>query len=165
MTYEDLKVLREQKLGTAHRRRKEKTISSNNKLQTKRYLIMTYTVEFDQIHYPLPLTYIGKTDPKTLKSQIQELKVEIRNLKRNTHREEASGYRLDASYEKLLCENKEFKEALAECRQQLKEFGTTGNMSKELQVLKKVVQNLEVRFYLVMSCQIFSSVFQEFIRC
>ena len=56
LSYEDLKVLREQKLGTKSKKGKEKS----DKLQTKRYLIMTYTVEFDQIHYPLPLTYTGK---------------------------------------------------------------------------------------------------------
>lgn len=138
LTYEDLKVLREQKLGKQRRRHKRIV---ENKLQTKRYLIMTYSVEFDQIHYPLPLTYVGKTDPASLKNQICDFKLEIENLKRQLNR----GGRLhgtEAEYKKLLMENKELRELLAESQQRLQDVGT-GNVSKELKVLKKVVQNLE----------------------
>ena len=35
-------------------------------LNSKRYLILTYSVEFDRIHYPLPLPYLGKPDPVAL---------------------------------------------------------------------------------------------------
>lgn len=103
---------------------------------------MTYTVEFDQIHYPLPLTYTGTSDPSTLKQQIKELKNENQRLRsRKSH---ISDTGLDTEYEKLLEENNELKDELEACNQQLCDRGNTGNLSKELKVLKKVVQNLEV---------------------
>ena len=32
-------------------------MSQSNKKSNKRYMILTYMVEFDKIHYPLPLAY------------------------------------------------------------------------------------------------------------
>ena len=40
--------------------------SSSEALNSKRYLILTYSVEFDRIHYPLPLPYLGKPNPVAL---------------------------------------------------------------------------------------------------
>lgn len=143
LTYEDLKILREKKLGSNNVQRKKHKQASDNALQMKRYLIMTYTVEFDQIHYPLPLTYTGTSDPATLRQQIKDLKHENQCLRsKNQHRTDTG---LDTTdYEKLVEENTELKEELQACHQQIHDAGDTGNLSKELKVLKKVVQNLEV---------------------
>ncbi len=46
MTYADLESLRSQKLNGAHRM---STQSTSSQLNSKRYLIMTYTVEFDRL--------------------------------------------------------------------------------------------------------------------
>ena len=140
LTYDDLRILRERKLGATggHHKRKQ---TQDSKLKSKRYLIMTYTVEFDQIHYPLPLTFTGNTDPRSLKKQIKELKNQNRKLR--AIRKNTSGSDPDYDFEKLLEENQELKEEVENCHQQLKDF-SADNINKELKILKKVVQNLEV---------------------
>src|SRR3546814_3034147 len=48
----------------------------------KRYLILTYTVEFDRVHYPLPLAYEEDPNPAALKATIRRLRqVSSRALK------------------------------------------------------------------------------------
>lgn len=42
---------------------------------------MTYTVEFDRIHYPLPLPYMGKPDPRALQETIRQQRAEIKALR------------------------------------------------------------------------------------
>lgn len=102
---------------------------------------MTYSVEFDQIHYPLPLMYTGTSDTNTLKQQVKKLRKENQTLRSN--RSATTSAALDIDYEKTMMENEELREELEQCHLQLKDI-STGNMSKELKVLKKVVQNLEV---------------------
>ena len=48
--------------------------SSNNK---KRYLILTYAVEFDRVHYPLPLAFEKEPDVESLKRTVQRLRKDI----------------------------------------------------------------------------------------
>ncbi|XP_031833629.1 centrosomal protein CCDC61 [Nomia melanderi] len=74
LTFEDLEFLRTRKL--------ERTSSSNlgNVTNNRRYLILTYTVEFDRIHYPLPLEYCGLPDPIILQTTIRRLQAEIEKL-------------------------------------------------------------------------------------
>lgn len=36
---------------------------------------------FSRIHYPLPLPYVGKPDPRQLQEQVRNLREEIKNLK------------------------------------------------------------------------------------
>jgi len=140
LTYDDLKILREQKLGHGLKKRKHKL---DTKLNSKRYLIMTYSVEFDQIHYPLPLNYQGTSDPATLKLQLRHLKSENQKLRKSAFQgSDIAG--IENDYEKLLKENKELKTELLHCQQNLQNFSGGGHMSKELKVLKKVIQNLEV---------------------
>jgi len=133
LSYEDLKVLREQKLGTKSRKTKERT----DKLQTKRYLIMTYTVEFDQIHYPLPLTYTGSSPSRNKVEDEDEDVTETENMQGLSKGNISRG-----EFTRLVAENKELKGELNECRKYMKEIGG-GAFAKELKVLKKVIQNLE----------------------
>jgi len=102
---------------------------------------MTYSVEFDQIHYPLPLMYTGTSDTTTLKQQVRKLRKENQTLRSN--RTTTNSVAHDMDYEKTILENEELREELKQCHRQLKDI-SSGNMSKELKVLKKVVQNLEV---------------------
>ncbi|KAF3841197.1 hypothetical protein F7725_007059 [Dissostichus mawsoni] len=60
LTYADLELLRNRKAGVVSRPRGNQQSSA---LTAKRYLILIYTVEFDRIHYPLPLPYVGKLTP------------------------------------------------------------------------------------------------------
>lgn len=104
---------------------------------------MTYTVEFDQIHYPLPLMYTGVSDTATLKEQIKKLRNENQSL-RCTRVGSGSTVLDSEDYEKTMQENIELKEELDQCHQKMQDI-SNGNFNKELKVLKKVIQNLEVK--------------------
>ena len=57
-----LDILTSQDLEMLKARKQKPNASTNqntdkNKLNNKRYMIMTYVVEFDKVHYPLPLTF------------------------------------------------------------------------------------------------------------
>ncbi|KAM6907450.1 centrosomal protein CCDC61 isoform 2-T2 [Xenentodon cancila] len=77
LTYADLELLRNRKAGVVSRPRGHQQSSA---LTAKRYLILVYTVEFDRIHYPLPLPYAGKPDPATLQKEIRALRAELSAL-------------------------------------------------------------------------------------
>ncbi|KAL2717976.1 centrosomal protein CCDC61-like [Vespula squamosa] len=74
LTFEDLELLRSRKIDSS-------SVSAiSNKANNRRYLILTYTVEFDRIHYPLPLEYCGLPDPTILQATIRRLQAEIERL-------------------------------------------------------------------------------------
>ncbi|KAJ8348541.1 hypothetical protein SKAU_G00271300 [Synaphobranchus kaupii] len=74
LTYADLELLRNRKAGVVGRPRLQQQSPA---LSAKRYLILIYTVEFDRIHYPLPLPYQGKPDPAALQREIRALRAEL----------------------------------------------------------------------------------------
>ena len=82
LTYGDLEALRSRKGSVSHPRTTP-TVRSSAALGSKRYLILTYTVEFDRIHYPLPLSYAGKPDPRLLQDTVRQLQQEIKQLQSN----------------------------------------------------------------------------------
>ncbi|EPQ06003.1 Coiled-coil domain-containing protein 61 [Myotis brandtii] len=77
LTYTDLESLRNRKMGG----RPGPSASRSAQLNSKRYLILIYSVEFDRIHYPLPLLYQGKPDPVFLQGIIRSLKEELGRLR------------------------------------------------------------------------------------
>ncbi|XP_016897068.1 centrosomal protein CCDC61 isoform X2 [Cynoglossus semilaevis] len=80
LTFADLELLRNRKTGMVNHPRNKKQSSV---LTAKRYLILIYTVEFDRIHYPLPLPYVGKPNPAALQKEIRALRAEISALTSN----------------------------------------------------------------------------------
>lgn len=48
----------------------------------KRYIILTYCVEFDKVHYPLPLNFQEIPDLDSLKATIRRLRIENEELKK-----------------------------------------------------------------------------------
>ncbi|XP_011818357.1 PREDICTED: coiled-coil domain-containing protein 61 [Colobus angolensis palliatus] len=76
LTYTDLESLRNRKIGG----RPGPLAPRSAQLNSKRYLILIYSVEFDRIHYPLPLPYQGKPDPVVLQGIIRSLKEELGRL-------------------------------------------------------------------------------------
>ncbi|KAF2899743.1 hypothetical protein ILUMI_06427 [Ignelater luminosus] len=70
LTYEDLEALRIRRIRNHHSSR---TVNQCN----RRYLIVTYSVEFDKINYPLPLQYCGFPDPIILQDTIRRLELEL----------------------------------------------------------------------------------------
>uniref|UniRef100_A0A8B9NE37 Centrosomal protein CCDC61 n=1 Tax=Accipiter nisus TaxID=211598 RepID=A0A8B9NE37_9AVES len=77
LTYADLETLRSRKVGAITR----PPASATSPLSAKRYLILVYSVEFDRIHYPLPLPYAGRPDPATLRKLVRELRDELAQLR------------------------------------------------------------------------------------
>ncbi|NXJ58389.1 CCD61 protein, partial [Spizaetus tyrannus] len=77
LTYADLETLRSRKVGAITR----PPASAASPLSTKRYLILVYSVEFDRIHYPLPLPYTGRPDPAALRKLVRELRDELAQLR------------------------------------------------------------------------------------
>ncbi|CAM6045728.1 unnamed protein product [Sphagnum compactum] len=75
LTYQDLEMLKNKKsrgIGVHPCQR-----APNN----KRYLILTYTGEFDRVHYPLPLLYEENPEPEALKRTIRRLRDELEEVK------------------------------------------------------------------------------------
>lgn len=73
LTYADLEMLKHRKTGKAT----AQTTSSKALQHNKRYLILTYVVEFDRVHYPLPLKFEANPDPASLKRTIDRLRNEL----------------------------------------------------------------------------------------
>jgi hypothetical protein len=76
LTYSDLELLKSRKTGKS-----EPASSAASKSKNKRYLIMTYAVEYDRVHYPLPLNFEEAPDPANLKMTISRLRQELADLK------------------------------------------------------------------------------------
>lgn len=81
LTYQDLQVLKSRKQGaSATNTSQSQSMSNTNSVNNKRYLIMTYVVEFDKVHYPLPLNFNENPDVESLKQTIKRLRTEIEEI-------------------------------------------------------------------------------------
>ena len=76
LTYLDLENLRQRRNHLLTNKS-----SPSSTVQSKRYLILTYSSEFDRIHYPLALPYVGKPDPVELQETIRCLQEELEKYK------------------------------------------------------------------------------------
>ncbi|XP_070180502.1 centrosomal protein CCDC61-like isoform X2 [Littorina saxatilis] len=145
LTYSDLEALRHKKnRGTEVKSSIPAPRSGSNTLLSKRYLILTYTVEFDRIHYPLPLPYVGKPDPKALQDTIRQLRTENKKLKQSgfTDYNSRDSEKLQKDYRRLLKEKEELEEEFLQFRREMKSTAS-GNSAKEIRTLKAVVRNME----------------------
>ena len=77
LTYSDLEMLRS--------RQTRKPLNTAARPNNKRYLILTYAVEFDRVHYPLPLMHVDEPPAQALTATIRRLREEIKQL-------QATGY-------------------------------------------------------------------------
>eukprot|EP00118_Oscarella_pearsei_P029215 m.3929 g.3929 ORF g.3929 m.3929 type:complete len:526 (+) comp9991_c0_seq1:95-1672(+) len=144
LTFEDLERLRSRQRGKATAGQGSKRNGGHSSPGNKKYLILTYSVEFDRIHYPLPLPYQGKPDPVGQQATIRKLRSELEQLRRQLARgnKHSDVGQLQSAYEDLLKEKEELEEAFDKFRHDVK-LSQAGNASKEVQVLKKVIRNLE----------------------
>ena len=102
LTYQELEMFRSSRNpGT------NSSQPSNPKLQTKRYLILTFSGEFERVHYPLPLAFEESPNIENLQKTILRLKSELDQSKKIKE--------LELDPIKLLQENEELK-------QQIKKF-------------------------------------------
>nr|XP_025869926.1 coiled-coil domain-containing protein 61 isoform X5 [Vulpes vulpes] len=142
LTYTDLESLRNRKMGG----RPGPLASRSAQLNSKRYLILIYSVEFDRIHYPLPLPYQGKPDPVVLQSIIRSLKEELGRLRgldgqdvRDTRESEI--WHLREQVSRLASEKRELEAQLGRTREE----ALAGRAARqEAEVLRGLVRGLEL---------------------
>ena len=77
LTYSDLEMLRS--------RQTRKPVNTAARPNNKRYLILTYAVEFDRVHYPLPLAHVDEPPVHALNAAIRRLREEIKQLQASGH--------------------------------------------------------------------------------
>ncbi|XP_017291038.1 coiled-coil domain-containing protein 61 isoform X2 [Kryptolebias marmoratus] len=138
LTYADLELLRNRKAGVVGRPRSHQQSSA---LTAKRYLILIYTVEFDRIHYPLPLPYVGKPDPAALQKEIRTLRAEISAL--TSHGVNKSA---DLEIQRLrqeLAAVREEKDGMAKALGRLQMSGSGSVGGREDWRIREVVRTLE----------------------
>ncbi|XP_040007364.1 centrosomal protein CCDC61 isoform X3 [Xiphias gladius] len=138
LTYADLELLRNRKAGVVSRPRGHQQSSV---LTAKRYLILIYTVEFDRIHYPLPLPFVGKPDPAALQKEIRALRAELRALTSQGVNKSA-----ELEIQRLRAELalvKEEKEAMAKVLERLQMTASGSTPGREDWRVRDVVRTLE----------------------
>ncbi|XP_059007615.1 centrosomal protein CCDC61 isoform X2 [Mustela lutreola] len=142
LTYTDLESLRNRKMGS----RSGPLASRSAQLNSKRYLILIYSVEFDRIHYPLPLPYQGKPDPVVLQGIIRSLKEELGRLRgldgpdaRDTRDTEI--WHLREQVSRLASEKRELEAQLGQSREE----ALAGRAARqEAEALRGLVRGLEL---------------------
>ncbi|KAM6038290.1 LOW QUALITY PROTEIN: centrosomal protein CCDC61 [Chlamydotis macqueenii] len=128
LTYADLETLRSQKAGTCARR----SPPAASPLGAKRYLILVYSVEFDRIHYPLPLPYAGRLDGAALHGPAQL------RARRGESRPDPENRRLRDKLQRALEEKRAAEAALQALRAE-----KDGGAAAEAAALLRVMQDLE----------------------
>nr|CAH7738250.1 unnamed protein product [Callosobruchus chinensis] len=133
LTFEDLELLRSRKIT--------KNVGSNT--NNRRYLIITYVVEFDKIRYPLPLEYCGPPDPLILQATIRRLETELAKTKEElalkaNNSEAKRIYYLQKRVDELTEENQQLQEELRQLSRSLGKKPRTQVLS-----LQKAVNHLE----------------------
>lgn len=78
LTFTDLEMLK-----SRHTKLNQKFTKSTSKRNNKRYLILTYAVEFDRVHYPLPLTFDENPTTAALQKTIKRLRKELMDTRDN----------------------------------------------------------------------------------
>ncbi|XP_050934361.1 centrosomal protein CCDC61 isoform X3 [Lates calcarifer] len=138
LTYADLELLRNRKAGVVSRPRGHQQSSA---LTAKRYLILIYTVEFDRIHYPLPLPYLGKPDPAALQKEIRALRAELSAL--TSHGVNKSAELEIQRLRTELALVKEEKEAMAKVLERVQVTASGSTPGREDWRVRDVVRTLE----------------------
>uniref|UniRef100_A0A8C3VBG5 Centrosomal protein CCDC61 n=1 Tax=Catharus ustulatus TaxID=91951 RepID=A0A8C3VBG5_CATUS len=123
LTYTDLETLHSRKVGVTR-----PPPSTRSPLNTKRYLILVYSVEFDRIHYPLPLPYAGRPDLVALVRELQEQLAQLRAQRLEETQHLRDGLpdltQAKASEKRLQLRVKNLTAELASCK---RGCGTLGN--------------------------------------
>ncbi|KAK5648605.1 hypothetical protein RI129_003497 [Pyrocoelia pectoralis] len=134
LTLEDLESMKVRKVKSSSR---INTNGNNN----RRYLIVTYSVEFDKIKYPITLEYCGLPDPAILQATVKKLETKLKkteeelSTKHNGRRYIKS---LERRIDELTMENNHLND-------EVKRLAKTLNKSPigQVQVLQKAIMQLE----------------------
>ncbi|XP_071065447.1 centrosomal protein CCDC61 isoform X2 [Dasypus novemcinctus] len=141
LTYTDLESLRNRKMGG----RPGPLAPRSAQLNSKRYLILIYSVEFDRIHYPLPLPYQGKPDPVVLQGIIRSLKEELGRLRGpdgpDARDSSSEIWHLREQVSRLTSEKRELEVQLGRAREE----ALAGRAARqEAEALRGLVRDLEL---------------------
>ncbi|CAH8457633.1 unnamed protein product [Schistosoma guineensis] len=163
LNYEDLNEIRKMKiLNDCLPPRCPVTVSGN-----RRYLILSYTTEFDKIHYPIPVLFVGCPTPDVYRNTIHKLRAKLFSVQSTMG---FSEQQLDSNgtcetiskISRLQSENMALRQELLWVKESLNEVKSChqtrlGNNSCEVfdkarpMGLKKLVNNLETELYEVRS--------------
>ncbi|XP_058673415.1 centrosomal protein CCDC61 [Ammospiza caudacuta] len=115
LTFTDLETLHSRKVGAVTR----PSPSTSSPLNSKRYLILVYSVEFDRIHYPLPLPYAGRPDLVVLVRELQEQlgQLRARRLEETQHLRDALWKALEEKRAAESRHQREYRQLAAELAQ------------------------------------------------
>ncbi|XP_030817875.1 coiled-coil domain-containing protein 61 [Camarhynchus parvulus] len=115
LTFTDLETLHSRKVGAVTR----PSPSTSSPLNSKRYLILVYSVEFDRIHYPLPLPYAGRPDLVVLVRELQEQlgQLRARRLEETQHLRDALWQALEEKRAAESRHQREYRQLAAELAQ------------------------------------------------
>mmetsp|Transcript_32331 Transcript_32331/g.55957 ORF Transcript_32331/g.55957 Transcript_32331/m.55957 type:complete len:495 (+) Transcript_32331:334-1818(+) len=129
LTYQDLSLLRSKRTPS------EPSVHNN-----KRYLIITYMVEFDRVHYPLALNFEENPDPALLQASIERIKKEIEAVRK------VQG---SVSKDSLRSENAALKEQVLNLESSQRDAGIerrgaveVDTIIRETRALEEIVMNL-----------------------
>ena len=103
---------------------------------SKRYLILTYKVKYDTVHYPLPLQFAGKISPTELQDNVTKLQTEIEHLKNQII--SVGSPQKQQKHSTCCKENLELKKELLSMKKQGK-----NDQSKLIHTLQEALRNLE----------------------
>jgi coiled-coil domain-containing protein 61 len=98
LTYQELEMFRSSRNPGSS----SSTQAPNPKVLTKRYLILTFSGEFERVHYPLPLSFEEAPDIQSLQKTISRLKSELDQVRKIAP--------LELDPIKVLKENEELKQ-------------------------------------------------------
>ncbi|NXL25030.1 CCD61 protein, partial [Setophaga kirtlandii] len=115
LTFTDLETLHSRKVGAVTR----PSPPTSSPLNSKRYLILVYSVEFDRIHYPLPLPYAGRPDLVALVRELQEQlgQLRARRLEETQHLRDALWKALEEKRAAESRHQREYRQLAAELAQ------------------------------------------------
>ena len=88
LTYADLQALRSGEKIAGGDASSVSDATSRSGRGGKRYLILTYTAEFDRVNYPLPLEYVEDAQPDAMKRVVKRLREELEATKREAQQQQ-----------------------------------------------------------------------------
>jgi hypothetical protein len=108
LTYADLQMLKARKTGKTPPKAPDAPQKNN-----KRYLILTYVVQFDRVHYPLPLKHEAEPSVGSLQQTVQRLRYQ---LEAHTHTDgkRSQEQRSQQDVQRVMQENHKLKQLLAD---------------------------------------------------
>jgi coiled-coil domain-containing protein 61 len=120
---------------SASRNSSASSLSKNN----KRYLILTYVVEFDRVHYPLPLKFEDKPNYAALQSTITRLRVDLKIARQSA----GNGKGHEKELARLTDENRQLREAVDRAADAEERAGQLEQQVAELKQALKAKQDRE----------------------